>query len=387
MTQLFRTPALDLDDSEVINDIARIRVVLKSVLRAPRRWTGGLRRTAQARAIQGSNTIEGYTVTDADALAAVEDEEPMSADQRTWAEIVGYRRMLTYVLNVAAQPGFVIDSAALNAMHFMLLEHELTKGPGTYRAEPIYVRDDRTDQVVYEGPDASAVSRLMQALAESLRPSAPEDTLVRAAMAHLNLVMIHPYRDGNGRMARALQTMVLAQDAVLEPTFASIEEWLGQHTEDYYRVLALTGRGSWQPGNDAHHWLKFNLRAHHMQAQTQQRRFTEAGEFYERLDDLLARHRLNERVADVLFDASLGLRVTRRTYLNRAPDLDVRTASRDLQRLADVGLLETRGQTRGRFYLAGNALTAIRRDLRAGRPPLVDPYPDLPDEIRRRLAQ
>jgi hypothetical protein len=99
----------------------------------------------------------------------------------------------------------------------------------------------------------------------------------------------------------------------------------------------------------------------------------------------VTRHRLNDRVADPLFDASLGLRVTRRTHLNRVPDLDVRTATRDLQRLTELGLPETRGQTRGRYYLAGAELTAIRRDLRSTRSPLIDPYPDLPEEIRRRL--
>lgn len=68
--------------------------------------------------------------------------------------------------------------------------------------------------------------------------------------------MIHPFRDGNARMARALQTLVLARDAVVEPTFSSIEEWLGNNTEDYYRVLAATGEGSWQPENDTRTWLK-----------------------------------------------------------------------------------------------------------------------------------
>jgi len=42
-------------------------------------------------------------------------------------------------------------------------------------------------------------------------------------MAHLNLVMIHPFRDGNSRLARALQTLLLARDAVLDPIFSSIE--------------------------------------------------------------------------------------------------------------------------------------------------------------------
>ncbi len=44
-----------------------------------------------------------------DATAAVEDEQPLTADQRTWSEILGYRRVLTYVVNVATEPGYVID--------------------------------------------------------------------------------------------------------------------------------------------------------------------------------------------------------------------------------------------------------------------------------------
>ncbi len=43
----------------------------------------------------------------------------------------------------------------------------------------------------------------------------------------LNLVLIHPFRDGNGRMARCLQTLVLAREGMVSPIFASIEEYLG----------------------------------------------------------------------------------------------------------------------------------------------------------------
>jgi Fic family protein len=49
-------------------------------------------------------------------------------------------------------------------------------------------------------------------------------------MAHLNLVVIHPFRDGNGRMARALATLVLSRSDIGEPEFSSIEEWLGANT-------------------------------------------------------------------------------------------------------------------------------------------------------------
>jgi hypothetical protein len=84
--------------------------------------------------------------------------------------------------------------------------------------------------------------------------------------------------------------MVLGQDQVVEPTFSSIEEYLGNNTQDYYDVLAATGRGSWQPTNDATLWAKFNNRAHHLRAQTMRRRFDEAETQWRKIDQLLEAH-------------------------------------------------------------------------------------------------
>jgi Fic family protein len=385
MTELFTTPDIDLEDAQVIEEIRAMRIALATVLRVPRRWAGGLRRTAQARAIQGSNTIEGYTVSEQDAIAAVDEDEPLTADQQTWAEIIGYRRVLTYVLRMAADPDFVLRPFTLRSLHFMLLEHDLTKDPGGFRSGPVYVRDDAAGTTVYEGPDADLVPGLVEALAAGLKEGGG-DPLVCAAMAHLNLVMIHPFRDGNGRMARVLQTMVLAQDQLLEPTFSSIEEWLGHNTDDYYRVLAITGQGSWHPENDASLWVKFNLRAHHMQAQTQQRRFREADETLLAIDELVSAHSLPERLADPLFDAVRGLRVRRQTYVKRT-GLEARTASRDLVRLVDARLLEARGQTKARYYVASGVLRELGNRLRHARQPLSDPYPWLPAELHTRAGR
>lgn len=384
MTSLFATPDPDLEDQQVIGEIHETRASLADYLRAPKRWNGLLRRTSTARAIQGSNTIEGYTVSDEDAVAAVDDEPPLSADEETWLEIIAYRRVLTYVLNVATEPGFVIDEAVLRSMHFMLLDHDLSKTPGRYRINEIFVRDDKRGVNVYAGPDADLLPDLMRTLSESLSKPTTDDPLVRGAMAHLNLVMIHPFRDGNGRMARALQTMVLAQDQVVEPTFSSIEEWLGNNTQDYYDVLAATGHGAWNPGNDATLWVKFNLRAHHMQAQTMRRRFDEAEIQWRKIDELVAKHRLNERIGAALFDALIGLRVTRPSYV-KLTELDERTATRDLVNAANMGLLDARGERRGRHYVAGEPLRQIQAELRAGRKPLDDPYPTLIGEIRRAM--
>ena len=385
MNQLFETPKLEPQDLTVIDEIHSIRDQLAAGLRAPRRWMGGLRRTTQARAIQGSNSIEGYTVTDQDAAAAVEDEPPLSADDRIWAEILAYRRVLTYVVNVGAEPGFEVDESTIRSMHFMLLEHELSKAPGRYRTGPIYVHDGAGGSTVYEGPDPTVVPDLMRSLAASLA-SRGGDAMVRAAMAHLNLVMIHPFRDGNGRMARALQTLVLAQDQVLEPTFSSIEEWLGHNTQQYYNVLTATDGGAWHPDRDAGLWVKFNLRAHHMQAQTLRRRVAEAESQWALIDSLISGGGLPERVGDAIFDALLGLRVTRPSYVKRS-EVEDRTATRDLVRMVELGLLEPHGQTRARYYTAGELLREQMQRLRDQRGTLKDPYPGLISEITVEAAQ
>ncbi|MBM6404840.1 hypothetical protein JQN72_11365 [Phycicoccus sp. CSK15P-2] len=66
----------------------------------------------------------------------------------------------------------------------------------------------------------------------------------------------------------------------------------------------------------------------------------------------------------------------------RRSDTEERTATRDLQRLVDSGLLHPHGQTRGRYYTAGDEPRARAQEVRAARPALTDPYPGLMAEIR-----
>src|SRR3546814_15684682 len=133
-------------------------------------------------------------------------------------EILAYRRVLTYVLNVATEPGFVIDEAVLRSMHFMLLDHDLTKTPGRYRTNEIFVRDDKRGVNVYEGPDGGLVPELMRALSQSLAILSPSDPLVRGPMAPLNLVLTPPFLDGNSPTARALPPQMSNQYHIVVQT-------------------------------------------------------------------------------------------------------------------------------------------------------------------------
>jgi len=87
-------------------------------------------------------------------------------------------------------------------------------------------------------------------------------------------------------------------------------------------------------------------------------------------EKIAERHSLPERVISALHDAAIGFRVRRATY--RAVDKDEiteQTASRDLHHLVEVGLLVPQGEKRGRFYLAGAELKAIRKAIVDARDP------------------
>lgn len=373
---LFNSPLLTEQDEQVIARIDRIREALRHQLPDQRRWVGLLRRVMLARAIRGSNSIEGYNVSLDDAAAAIAGEEPLDATDEAWMAVVGYRDAMTYVLQLADDAHFTYDESLIRSLHYMMIGYALDKSPGRWRPGPVYVHHESTGDIVFTGPDAIDVPDLMHELVEYLRNKDREHPMIRAAMAHLNLTIIHPFRDGNGRMARCVQTMVLAREGILASPFSSIEEYLGSNTESYYRVLAEVGQGSWHPERDAKPWIKFVLTAHYRQAQVMLRRAEEAERRWTVLEEVVARLRLPERVTAALFNGALGFRLRNATYRELA-DVSESIAGRDLQALVRAGLLEPRGEHRARHYVAAPRLQAIDESVRQKRRPVEDPY-DLP---------
>jgi Fic family protein len=220
---------------------------------------------------------------------------------------------------------------------------------------------------VYEGPDADLVPELMGELSEQLNVSDALPAMVRAAMAHLNLVMIHPFSDGNGRMARCLQTLVLGREGILESEFCSIEEYLGSHTQQYYSVLAAVGQGTWSPQKDARPWLAFCIEAHHAQAGTLLRRTRETERVWNELERFIQERGLPERVIYALSDATFGYRVRNSTYRVMAEVSDA-VASRDFKLLVQNGLLDPDGEKRGRGYVGAPILQQLRARTREPKP-------------------
>lgn len=372
---LFRAVILGPEESRVGEAISNMYRSLRARLATPARWYGVLRRNTFARAVQGSNSIEGYRVTTEDAMAAVEGEEPLHTRDETWAAVVGYRVAMTYVLQLAKDGNFVFNEGFLRSLHYMMMQYDLNKHPGNWRPGAIWVRDEAKGENVYEGPPAERVPGLVSELMEYLNSKEDDDhAIVKGAMAHLNLAMIHPFSDGNGRMARCLQTLVLAARGIGDPTFSSIEEYLGRNTQDYYNVLGEVGKGSWNPRNDTRPWLRFNLTAHYRQAATLIRRTKMISRLWNELEREIKSHALPERSILALHDAAVGYYV-RSAHYKHIADVSKVVASRDLKALVKSGLLLAKGERRGRIYLASDYLREIAVKISNDEPrQTVDPF-------------
>jgi len=359
---LFETPELQQVEIHTLGEIEELKKGLTTRLRAPSRWFGSLRRAEFARAVQGSNSIEGFEAAIEDVAAIDLGQEPLDLNEETRLAIKGYRDAMTYVLQLADDADFAYSEQLLKSLHFIMTSYDLKSRPGLWRAGLIFVRNDAEGEIVYEGPDVANVPRLISELVNDLNTDIQSPQIVRAAMAHLNLVLVHPFRDGNGRMARCLQTLVLAREGVLVPSFCSIEEYLGRNTQQYYDILADVGGGSWRPERDARPWIRFTMTAHLRQIRTLVRRVKEGERLWGDLEQVAAKRGLPERSISALWDAAMGFKVRNATYRSGSDeDLTEQSAGRDLRQMADLKLLIAHGEKRGRYYVAGSLLRKMRQ--------------------------
>ncbi|MCE7080467.1 Fic family protein [Streptomyces sp. ST2-7A] len=375
---LYRTPPLDDADRLALDEITEMRHEMRHLLRSPRRWTKQLRRNLTARAIAGSNTIEGYAATIDDVEDLMVGEEPLESSETTRREVEGYQRAMTYILALSDPgPEFRYDLGLVNGLHYMIQEHHPSKRPGRLRRGPVYVASPEDEMVpVYTAPIGDDVPHLMEELVTWLNEGDLDSPVhVRASMAHLNLLKIHPWADGNGRMSRALSTLIFSREELMPAEFSSIEEWLGhgQNTYGYYEVLRQTGGPRWSPDADTSTWLKFCLTGHHVQAQQAKRRFDLYTRAWQALTEAVSGSGMDERVAVALLPAFLGGRVRRPVY-QADSELSLQQSTRDIRELVRTGWLEQHGKARGRFYTAGPRTLGIREAVRRSTEPFLYPY-------------
>src|SRR5437879_9065862 len=100
------------------------------------------------------------------------------------------------------------------------------------------------EHVYFVAPPAARLDAEMRAFLDWFSSSADSDPVLRAALAHLWFVTIHPFDDGNGRIARAIADMVLARSENSPQRFYSMSAQIRQERNAYYSILEETQKGT-----------------------------------------------------------------------------------------------------------------------------------------------
>jgi Fic family protein len=359
---LYHAPTLTARDHERVDRIRALHESLSyAVTNAPTRWQTLFRRDALARAVRGSIAIEGLELSVEDAIAIGEGESAIDASPRAVAAAEGFTMAKSYVLELATDPHFEYSDALIRSLHYMMMRHDASANPGRWRSGPTNLLDPSQKETVYDGPDAGEIPELARELFHHLNENERSSTpaVVRGAVAYMNLLLLQPFSDGNGRMARCLQSLVTARAEPRAPEYGSLSEYLGANTAAYRAAMKQVSGRRWEPSRDIRSWLDFCLTAHEQHLQTLLNRARDMERLWDLLEAEVHRHELPERVICALLDAAGGSRVRNAMYRSAA-EISDQVAGRDLVQAVGAGLLVSQGDGRGRYYKRSEELRAIR---------------------------
>ena len=359
---LFSTPTPSRALATQLRELDGLRERLGNATAVAGPWLGQLRRQVRASTMESSVSIEGYHVPSGEGPGIVAGSDVPDADDADRMALASYARAMDHVGTMAIDPHFRWLDRVILDLHFDACVFQRDRSPGLWRTGTIYVTSPSGRPPAYTGPDADDVPGLMDEVIDWLQDGDLDcHVAVRAAMAHLHVVSVHPFADGNGRISRIVQSLVLARAGLLAPEFSSIEEYLGRNTGDYYRILQQVQGGSYQPDRDATPWIRFCIAAHVQQARERLDQIAAASARWSALERLVESRGWPDRLV-IALEQSLFEGVERKAYAAEA-DVSLATATTDLRRLLDAGLIDQQGRTRSTRYLASQSL---RQHVQAG---------------------
>jgi Fic family protein len=358
---LFETPKIGSELRARLKELDELRSRLGSQATGAGPWLGTLRRQVKASSAESSISIEGFHVPADEAVSLVAGEEAPESRDESQLALAGYARAMEHVGVMAVDPGFRWCERVILDLHFDACGFQRDQTPGLWRDGPIGVTAPDGEGLAYVGPDAEQIPELMAEAVDWLEHGELDaHVVVRAAMAHLHVISVHPFRDGNGRVSRIVQSLVLARERLLTPELGSIEEYLGRHTTAYYAVLRETQGGSYQPQRPAGGWVAFCVQAHIEQARRRLAQLAEASARWTHLEALVEQRGWPDRLTVALEQSLFG--DADRTSYAREADVSPATASADFRRLLDAGLVVQAGRGRATGYAASETLREGVRD-------------------------
>ena len=199
-----------------------------------------LKRQAILRMAHTSTSIEGNRLAQFEVNKIIEGQSVL-ATEKDVAEVKNYYKALRLLDKLATQTRNISIDEILNLHETVISGLAEKRKTGRFRPGTIYVVDvekDGHEIVRFQGPSARQVPSLIKELLSWLR-KAKKDTIhpiIRAAILHLQFVTIHPFTDGNGRVARLLTQLELYRAGWGFRKILVLEDYYNQDRLSYYKV-------------------------------------------------------------------------------------------------------------------------------------------------------
>jgi len=328
------------------------------------------------RSIFGTAALEGNPLSEEEVGNVVSQADPQETRGRARREVANLKRAYAKVAALRKPPGIRSGDkrVSLEVTEDVIrdLHKEITNGiehlhnrPGRYRENKVLVGDADHGGVYTPPKILPDIETLMAALVEWINSEevVAEGALVRSALLHYHLGIIHPFADGNGRAARLMEAMVLANDGIRFVP-AMLSNYYYQHMDDYYWAFSLCLKDK---NKDVTPFVDFVLTAFIASIREMKDRMT----FFIRkfaLRDFIAYRRANRDITQRQHEL-LKLLLESHSFLSlrdlfvRTPfsllyeKVTERTARRDLERLTTMGLIWRRED--GNYEIDLNALDAL----------------------------
>lgn len=301
--------------TEILQLVSKIQLLLGTlsghVFNAP---PVKLRKENQIKTIHHSLAIEGNSLTTEQITAIIENKK-----------VIGPKKQILEVKNALEIYNEIQNIDPLKEKHFLSthqkLMNNLVPSNGKYRKVSVGVFQGT--QISHLAPPAKLVPELMKNLFTYLQNS-DDLWLIKACVFHYELEFIHPFEDGNGRMGRLWQQLILSKQSEVFLDIP-VETEVHKHQNHYYKVLQRCDKLG-----DSTEFIEFCLQTI---LSTLQNSIENS-----RLKPLSSLDRIKkakELLADVEF--------SRKDYLNIFNDISTATASRDLEQAVKNKLLNKKG--------------------------------------------
>lgn len=204
-------------------------------------WEAKFREEALVRTVHHGTHIEGNDLSKTEAEKVLAGHTIVGRE-RDIQEVLNYRNVLTFIEKFE---GKTLKEEIIKHLHAMIAHRMLSENQvGEYRKTQVVVKNAQTGEITHRPPPAVEVPFLIADFlswantidAEKMHPA------LKSGISHYELVRIHPFLDGNGRVARAVATLILFCEGYDIKRFFSLEEYYDREPLHYYEALQSVGK-------------------------------------------------------------------------------------------------------------------------------------------------